>query len=88
MYTITYSVYGKMVHRKLHRKHIIVICCVGMLCIYVCVHTDIDECALNGSLCDHLCNNTIGGFECLCNSSHFVLGSDGTSCFGILYCTQ
>ena len=45
---------------------------------------DIDECFENLSTlpCDHLCNNTIGGFDCSCEEG-FMLLEDGRSCEGV-----
>ena len=42
---------------------------------------DIDECALNNGGCDQVCNNTIGSFQCGCNSG-YTLSFDGITCSG------
>ena len=31
---------------------------------------DIDECGTNNGGCEHICNNTIGTFECYCDSGY------------------
>ena len=42
---------------------------------------DIDECATNSGGCDHICNNTIGSFECSCEDG-YKLQDDGAMCSG------
>ena len=32
--------------------------------------TDIDECGTNNGGCEHICYNTIGAFECYCDSGY------------------
>ena len=44
-------------------------------------HTDIDECAENSSLCEHICNNTEGNYTCDCDEG-YELNSNGYSCTG------
>lgn len=41
---------------------------------------------MEDEICDHLCNNTLGGFECQCQPG-FILGDNKRTCFGkcILY---
>ena len=37
--------------------------------------TDIDECSTSGHTCDldvSSCNNTYGGYECICNAGYFM----------------
>ena len=45
-------------------------------------YVDINECedGFSGG-CGQICNNTIGSFECSCNTG-FELGSDGFLCLG------
>lgn len=43
--------------------------------------TDIDECGDGSGPCMHVCKNTIGSFECSCNTG-FLLQNDGLSCEG------
>ena len=47
--------------------------------LFLCA--DMDECSLSVEICDQICNNTIGSFECKCNPG-FILGIDRQSCFG------
>ncbi|CAI8021725.1 Fibrillin-2 [Geodia barretti] len=54
---------------------------VGILC------KDIDECSLHGGICDHICNNSVGGFECECHPG-FAVGDDGTTCFDFDECNN
>ena len=49
------------------------------------VHSDIDECSINGNLCDQVCNNTKGSFECSCMSG-FILVDDGRTCVEVNEC--
>lgn len=42
---------------------------------------DINECAVNNSGCDHLCENTNGSFVCSCDAG-YALNSDGYQCHG------
>ena len=41
--------------------------------------TDTDECLNNNGGCDHICINTQGSFECLCNTSD-ILTADNKTC--------
>ena len=45
--------------------------------------TDIDECGTNNGGCEHSCNNTIGTFECYCDSG-YRLEENGLNCSGKL----
>ena len=42
---------------------------------------DIDECAVNNSNCEEMCNNTLGSFVCDCRAG-FALQPDGLTCGG------
>ena len=42
---------------------------------------DIDECSLGTHECQHICENTAGGFRCLCRQG-YQLNSDNTTCSG------
>ena len=42
---------------------------------------DYDECATNNTLCDQVCMNTFGSYECACNSGYRLL-EDSMSCEG------
>ena len=49
------------------------------------ISAEIDECSQNLTHdCDQRCNNTIGSYECSCDSEGFVLSEDGHSCLGKL----
>ena len=48
---------------------------------FVCVTSDIDECALNISECTHNCTNTIGSYYCLCYSG-YQLAANQKNCSG------
>ena len=43
--------------------------------------TDIDECELGISGCQHICNNTVGSFYCSCDPG-FTLNPDSKYCTG------
>ena len=45
--------------------------------------TDIDQCGTNNRGCEHNCNNTIGAFECYCDSG-YRLEENGLNCSGEL----
>ena len=65
--------------------------CSGRIAVAMCqsemsipfvLHSlDINECSLNSGGCDQLCNNTIGSFQCSCNSG-YTLNGDGITCSG------
>ena len=44
-------------------------------------YIDIDECSTNTSNCNQLCNNTVGGYTCGCNTG-YKLASDNRTCSG------
>ena len=57
--------------------------CHGMTTEYIAVQScdlllDIDECS-STTPCEQLCNNTVGSYQCSCNSGYTV---DGTRCNG------
>ena len=45
------------------------------------LYSDIDECS--SSPCGHQCTNTIGSFQCTCNTG-YTLDSNGRDCTGLL----
>ena len=49
------------------------------------MHTDVNECATNNEGCDHVCTNSVGSFQCSCNSG-YSLAADGTTCVDIDEC--
>ena len=57
---------------------------VGTAIIFWYVLSDADECALNTDTCDDVsstCGNTIGSFDCICNSGFESNGSN--TCIGM-----
>jgi Calcium-binding EGF domain. len=42
---------------------------------------DVNECEKGTDGCQHLCENTKGGYKCLCKPG-FTLNNDGKSCTG------
>ncbi len=46
------------------------------------LHSDIDECSSNSNGCQMLCINTIGSFNCSCESGYKLI-DDGFHCQGI-----
>ena len=44
-------------------------------------YIDIDECAAVPPLCEQICTNTEGSFECSCNDG-YELGDDQQACIG------
>ena len=48
------------------------------------MHTDIDECEQQTDNCDHICENTIGSFDCGCIVG-YELTSDLRTCRGQHY---
>ena len=38
--------------------------------------------------CHHLCNNTIGGYQCECREGYFLDPEDNSTCFGKLLLLQ
>ena len=49
--------------------------------VCVCYPPDNNECETNNGGCQHLCNNTLGSFECRCNPG-FSLDSNLLDCTG------
>ena len=45
------------------------------------LHTDFDECQNMNGLCEQICHNTNGSYECTCRSGFELLGN-GHSCEG------
>lgn len=47
--------------------------------VYVCMHTDINECELIPDLCakNATCTNDVGSYQCSCNTG---FTGDGTTC--------
>ena len=45
-------------------------------------YTDSNECDRNNGGCGQVCSNTVGSFECSCNSGYQLL-RDGQQCGGI-----
>lgn len=43
--------------------------------------TDIDECQLDGTLCDQICENTDGSYDCACMDG-YQLTEGGSQCQG------
>ena len=50
-----------------------------MFFVFVLICIDINECRKKSDRCGHLCRNTLGSFECSCNTG-YALTSDGISC--------
>ena len=46
-----------------------------------CLIIDIDECSEETDQCHHICNNTVGSYECSCRAG-YILDSNGLSCDG------
>ena len=51
---------------------------------YFFIITDIDECSMDGSLCDQICENTFGSYECSCNPGYRYL-MNSNICEGIMH---
>ena len=45
------------------------------------VLADVDECQSNNGGCDATCNNTIGSFQCSCETG-YMLAADDANCEG------
>ncbi|XP_040285946.1 uncharacterized protein LOC120999139 [Bufo bufo] len=50
--------------------------------------TDIDECYLNTSTCQQICNNYVGGYNCSCNEGYEVDENNSSLCVDIDECTN
>ena len=46
---------------------------------------DLNECSTSNGGCDHVCTNSVGSFQCSCNSG-YSLAADGTTCVDINEC--
>ena len=56
--------------------------CVYSLWLYIMI-SDINECYLDRSICDQICTDTEGSYECSCNDG---FTKDGASCIGKYSC--
>ena len=56
-------------------------------CVSVMHVTDIDECVAGTAPCVHICNNTIGSYECSCREG-YLLDSNGFNCSGMCVSTH
>ena len=50
--------------------------------VLLVLSTDIDECSTSNGGCDQVCTNTVGSFNCSCNSG-FSPNTDGIACDGL-----
>ena len=59
-------------------------------CIGGTAVSDLDECALNGTLevCAQICNNTEGSYECSCEHGYITDPLDDSQCIGIVILTK
>ena len=59
----------------------IILCPILHLYHYRSHLADIDECDTNNVSCEHICNNTIGSFECSCPDG-YLLDENRRNCSG------
>lgn len=50
-----------------------------IILFFVCFHSDVDECS-PVSDCMHICENTMGGYNCKCNADFKVDDTDPKKC--------
>lgn len=55
--------------------------CVCIICCYVDLIAEINECQDGNSSCEQACMNTIGSYECACYDG-YRLNQDGLTCTG------
>ena len=65
------------VHKYVHIYCIAEVCCNDITILL----TDINECLVNNGGCGHNCRNTIGSYNCYCNTG-YQLHSDKHKCIG------
>ena len=53
--------------------------------VSVSSNSDVNECSTGSGGCDHICTNSVGSFQCSCNSG-YSLAADGTACVDIDEC--
>ena len=75
MHTHTHTQTQSLTYTYMKLDNIIIII------MYIVILTDINECN-NNSTCDHRCINTIGSFNCECNSG-YQLNDDLMTCSGM-----
>ena len=52
--------------------------------VFVIFFPDINECSVDNGMCDHVCNNHIGGYDCDCTPG-YSLDEDGRTCNGNVF---
>ena len=50
----------------------------------IVTYVDINECTINNGGCVQLCTNTLGSYNCSCNSG-YILDIDELNCTGIVF---
>ena len=53
--------------------------------LYASITTDIDECKKSNDVCDHICTNTNGSYQCSCHDG-YSLEENKSHCVGMRYC--
>ena len=71
---------GMSIHSEIHFAQLL--CMSEILFFYQSPYSDIDECSSNSNGCQMSCINTIGSFNCSCESGYKLI-DDGLHCQGI-----
>ena len=73
--------YTKLIQKNQHQHSTSAFSHFKICCIKTVI-SDIDECVLSTDDCEHMCTNSIGGYNCSCHSG-YTLEGDMKNCTGM-----
>ena len=71
---------------QVYKPNIPIIVTLHLIIIFIFFFAlDIDECSEKSDSCDHKCVNTIGSYQCSCQSGFTLDNKDGFTCNGNVF---